>query len=64
MTTMQDDKYNKEESSSRGCPVGKVPIFKSTMMQQRITKSVSNSELEDFSQYSQSYPGHHVSGFN
>ncbi|XP_057453070.1 uncharacterized protein LOC130744929 [Lotus japonicus] len=49
----------KDENSMRGCRSGKVPIFKTTMRQKLKTHSSSRSELDNFNQYSKSYPGHH-----
>lgn len=44
------------------CPPGKVPIQKKAIKHQTITDSSSKKQIEDFYQYSQSNPGHHVSG--
>ena len=50
-------------SSIKGCPLGKVPIHKKTIGYQMSTNSSKESHVEDFHQYSQSYPGHHVSHY-
>ncbi|XP_057444351.1 uncharacterized protein LOC130736549 [Lotus japonicus] len=63
-TFMRTTMHNRSSYLGNGCRPGKVPIFKTRMRQKMITKSSSKSQLDDFNQYSQSYPGHHVSWFN
>ncbi|XP_057420483.1 uncharacterized protein LOC130714592 [Lotus japonicus] len=59
MSTMQLGRDNKDKHSRKRCPMGKVPIFKTNIREQKINMSTSKSQLDGLNQYSQSRPRHH-----
>ncbi|XP_057440011.1 uncharacterized protein LOC130731814 [Lotus japonicus] len=63
-TTMQNRSSIKDKHFIKGCRSGRVPIFKTTRRQKMTSQTSSKSQLDDFNQYSQGYPRHHVSLFN
>ena len=46
---------------NKGCPPGKVPIYRRQMRHEKGSNTSSEPQLQKFSQYSQRYPNHHVS---